>query len=83
MSAWGKPLPRWVVLIVGLLLGLAFAAAYVLTNLPPGATEMMRESYARGFHAGRAARQDVSGRSVARTPMSPSPPQAPQAPGRE
>jgi hypothetical protein len=66
-------MPRWVVLVGGVLLGLAIAVAYVLANMPPDADDLLRAGYERGFRAGAEAKQRERGREVRRTPPQPQP----------
>ena len=65
-----RGVPRWLVLLGGVALGVALVGGYVLTNLPPQARDMMRASYERGYEAGRAGKdRRVRSDAVRRTPL--------------
>ena len=66
-SRGSRGVPRWLVVVGGVLLGLALAGAYVLNTLPPETHAMMRQSYARGYEVG--AKASLRGEVVRRTPI--------------
>ena len=68
-SRGSRGLPRWMVVVGGVLLGLALVVAYVANNLPPDTREMMLRSYARGYEVGSGGKAVSRGEVVRRTPL--------------
>ena len=52
-----RGLPRWLIAIVGLLIGLGVLFAWFATNLPPDIGDRARTSFEEGRAVGRAAKE--------------------------